>query len=118
MVYAKYQKASVKALVQVVSPYKQAIRKKWLRSQSCHFVNNKFFGIKLLYANVECVYIMKAKYQTASVKALVQVDFPVHALSTNKTLIKSKSVKKRLSLKCCYFVKKYFYGIKLLHANV
>ena len=37
--------------------------------------------------------------------------------STNKTLIK-KQCKKWLSSKCCHFVKKYFYGIKFLHANV
>ena len=53
----------------------------------------------------------------ASVKTLVQVDFPVHVLSTKKTLIK-KQCKKWLSSKCCHFVKKYFYGIKLLRANV
>ena len=31
--------------------------------------------------NVQCVYIVYAKYQMGSVKAVVQVDFPVHALS-------------------------------------
>ena len=40
-----------------------------------------FYGIKLLHANVQCVYIMYAKYQMASVNAPVQVDFPMHALS-------------------------------------
>ena len=40
-----------------------------------------FYGIKLLCANVQCIYIVYAKYQMASVKTLVQVDFPVHALS-------------------------------------
>ena len=38
-------------------------------------------------------------------------------LSTNKSLIK-KQCKKWLSSKRRHFVKKYFYGIKLLHANV
>ena len=39
------------------------------------------FEIKRV-ACIQCVYIMKAKcYQIASVKVLVQVDFPVHALS-------------------------------------
>ena len=38
-------------------------------------------------------------------------------LSTNKTLIK-KQCKKWLNSKRCHFVKKYFYGIKLPHANV
>ena len=41
----------------------------------------------------------------------------MYCLSTNKTLIK-KQCKKWLSSKCCHFVKQYFYGIKLLHANV
>ena len=36
---------------------------------------------QLLHANVQCVYIVYAKFQTVSVKALVQVDFPVHASS-------------------------------------
>ena len=46
IVYAKYQKASVKALVQVdfpvyaLSKQKQNNRKKWLSSQSCHLVKN------------------------------------------------------------------------------
>ena len=34
-----------------------------------------------LLFNRPIVYIMKAKYQMASVKALVQADIPVHALS-------------------------------------
>ena len=91
---------------------KQSV-KKWLSSKCCHFVKKYFYGIKLLHTNVQCVYIVYAKYQMASVKALVQVDFPVHVL----TLIK-KQCKKWLSSKCCHFVKKYFYSIKLLHANV
>ena len=52
----------------------------WLSSKHCHFVKRSFYGIKLLHANVQCVYIMYAKYQMASVIALVQVDFPIHAL--------------------------------------
>ena len=59
---------------------KQSV-KKWLSSKRCHFVKKYFYGIKLLHANVQCVYIVYAKYQMASVKTLVQVDFPVHALS-------------------------------------
>ena len=45
------------------------------------FCQKLFYGIKLLHANVQCVYIVYAKYQMASVKALVQVDFPMHVLS-------------------------------------
>ena len=59
---------------------KQSV-KKWLSSKHCYFVNKYFYGIKLLHANVQCVYIVYAKYQMASVKTLVQVDFPVHVLS-------------------------------------
>ena len=36
-----------------------------------------FFGMSLLRAPAQYIYIVYAKYQKASVKALVQVDFPV-----------------------------------------
>ena len=45
------------------------------------FCQKYFYGIKLLHANVQCVYIVYGKYQMASVKTLVQIDFPVHAPS-------------------------------------
>ena len=45
------------------------------------FCQKYFYGIKLLHANVQCVYIVYAKYQMASVKTLVQVDFSVYVLS-------------------------------------
>ena len=45
------------------------------------FCQKYFYGIKLLHANVQCVCIVYAKYQMASVKTLVQADFPVHVLS-------------------------------------
>ena len=84
---------------------KQSV-KKWLSSKHCHFVKQYFYGIKLLHADVQCVYIVYAKYQMASVKALVQADFSLHVyLSTIKTLIK-KQCKKWLSSKRCHFVKK------------
>ena len=38
------------------------------------------WGIKLLRANVQCVFIVYTKYQDVSVKAVEQVEFPVHAL--------------------------------------
>ena len=56
------------------------VLKKWLTSKRYHFVKKYFYGIKLLHSNVQFVYIVHAKYQIASVKALVQVDFPMHAL--------------------------------------
>ena len=55
-------------------------RKKWLSSKRCHFVKKYFYGIKLLRANVECVYIVYTKYQNVSVKAVEEVEFPVYAL--------------------------------------
>ena len=45
------------------------------------FCPKTFFDMTLLHAQYTCIYIMYAKYQMASVKALVQVDFPVYALS-------------------------------------
>ena len=88
IVCVKYQKASVKALVQADfllmwllskhkhNPYLIGNRKKWLSSQSYHFVKNLYFGIKLFHSNVQCVYIAYVKYQIVSAKAVVQVDFP------------------------------------------
>ena len=54
--------------------------KKWLSSKRCHFVKKYFYGIKLLHANVQCVDIVYTKYQDVSVKAVVQVEFPIYAL--------------------------------------
>ena len=47
----------------------------------------------LLHAHAQytCIYIVNAKYQKPSVKALVQVDFPVYAQA--KSLFKSKQEK-------------------------
>ena len=47
-----------------------------------------FFGMTLLHAHGQYNYIVNAKYQKPSVKALVQVDFPVYAEA--KSLFKSK----------------------------
>ena len=54
--------------------------KKWLSSKRCYFVKKYFDGIKLLHANIQCVYIVYTKYQDVSVKAVEQVEFPVYAL--------------------------------------
>ena len=71
----------------------------------------------LLHAHAQYIYIVNAKYQKPSVKALIQADFPVYAQA--KSLFKSKQEKKWLISKSCYFVKtNYFFGIKLLYANV
>ena len=50
-----------------------------------------FFGMTLLHAHAQYIYIVNAKYQKPSVKALVQVDFPVYAQA--KFLFKSKREK-------------------------
>ena len=70
----------------------------------------------LLYAHALYIYIVNAKYQKPSVKALVQVDFPVYAQA--KSLFKSKQEKNGSFQKAVIFSKKHFFGIKLLHANV
>ena len=62
-----------------------------------------------LHALAQCmyIYIVNAKYQKASVKALVQVDFPVYAQA--KSLFESKQEKQWLISQSCYFVQKYFF---------
>ena len=51
---------------------------------SSHFAKRYFFCMTLLHAHSQYICIVYAKYQLASVKALVQVDFPVYALSKQK----------------------------------
>ena len=80
------------------------------------FNQKNFFGMTILHVHAQYIYIVNAKYQKPSAKALVQVDFPVYAQA--KSLFKSKQEKKWLISKSYYFVKKHFFGIKLLHANV
>ena len=67
----------------------------------------------LLHAHAQYIFTVNAKYQKPSVKALVQVDFPVYAQAYLKA-----NRKKWLISQSCYFVQKKFFGIKLLHANV
>ena len=58
---------------------------KWLSLISSHFAKkNFFFGMTLLHAHTHYICIVCAKYQKASVKALVQVDFLMYALSQHK----------------------------------
>ena len=61
--------------------YKSLIREKLSSSHSCHFVKNYFFLTKLIHAYVQWVYIVLAKYQIASSKAVVGVDRPMKAPS-------------------------------------
>ena len=55
------------------------------------FNKKVFFGMTLLHAHAQHIYIVNAKYQKPSVKALVQVDFPVYAQA--KSFFKSKQEK-------------------------
>ena len=79
------------------------------------FNQNFFFGVTLLHAHAQYIYIVKSKYHKPSVKALVQTDFPVYAQA--KSLFKSKQ-EKNGSFKKLLFCQKTFFGIKLLYANV
>ena len=56
------------------------------------FNQKTFFGMTLLHAHAQYIYIVNAKYQKPSVNALVQVDFPVNAQA--KSLFKSKQEKR------------------------
>ena len=60
---------------------KALLGKNCLSSHSCHVVKNHFFWTKLLHAYVQCVYIVKAKYQIAPSKAVVGVYRPMKAPS-------------------------------------
>ena len=84
--------------------------------KSSYLTKKIFFGMTLLHAHAQYIYIVNAKCHKSSVKALVQVGF--HEYTQAKSLFKSKLEKKWLISKSCYFVKKRFFGIKLLHANV
>ena len=69
------------------------------------FNQKMFFGMTLLHVHAQYmfIYIVNAKYQKASVKTLVQVDFSIYAQA--KSLFKSKQEKWLIS-QSCYFVKK------------
>ena len=69
------------------------------------------FGMTLLHAHAQYIYIVNAKYQKPSVKALVQVDFPVYAQA--KSLFNLQANRKKwLISQSCYFVQK-----KILASN-
>ena len=67
------------------------------------FMHMLSISIIFLHAHAQCIYIVSAKYQKASVKALVQVDFPVYALSKHK---QNSYLKATSSCKCsmCHIV--------------
>ena len=68
---------------------------------------NGKIGMTLLQAHAQYIYIVNAKYQKPSVKALVQVDFPVYAQA--KSLFKSKPEKMAHFTKLL-FCPKIFFG--------
>ena len=81
---------------------------KWLRLKSSYLTKKIFFSMTLLHAHGQYIYIVNAKYmyQKPSVKALVQVDFPVYAQA--KSLFKSKQEK------MAHFTKMLFCQKKIL----
>ena len=88
-----------------VHAYTKAIKgNNCLISHSCHFVKNYFFSTRLPHLYVQCLYIVKAKYQIASLKAVAGVDWLKRAPSmhTTNTLLG----KNCLSSYSCHFVKK------------
>ena len=82
------------------------VHTKWLFEKQLFNQKHFFFGMTLLHAHNQFIYIVNAKYQKTSVKGLAQVDFPVYAQS--KSLFKSKQ-KKWLISQSCYFVKNIFW---------
>ena len=86
-----------------------------LSLKSSYLTKKIFFGMTLLHAHAQYIYIVSAKYQKSSVKALVQVDLTVYAQA--KSLFKSKQ-EKNGSFHKAVILSKHFFGIKLLHATV
>ena len=71
------------------------------------FNQKKFFWHDTLHAHAQYIYIVNAKYQKPSVKALVQVDFPVYAQANS--LLKSKQEKNGSFKKLLFCQKTYFW---------
>ena len=71
------------------------------------FNQKKFFGMTLLHAHAQYIYIVNAKYQKPSVKAMLQVDFLVYAQA--KSLFKSKQEKNGSFQKAVILSKKHFF---------
>ena len=93
-------------IIHVQRPYKMAKFEKQLFNQKIIFCNT------LLHANAKYIYIVNAKCQKPSVKAL---DFPVYAQA--KSLFKANR-KNGSFQKAVILSKNIFFGIKLLRANV
>ena len=63
------------------SIYQSLYQKNILSSYRCHFIKNYIFRTKLLYAYVQCGYIVKATHQIAPSKAVIGDDQPMKAPS-------------------------------------
>ena len=92
------------------------IQRPYIMAKLFNQKNFFFFGMTLLHAHAQYIYIVNAKYQKPSVKALVQVDFPVYAQA--KALFKSKQETNGSFQRAVILSKNFFFGIKLLYANV
>ena len=68
----------------------------------------RIFGMTLLHAHAQYIYIVNAKYQNPSLKALVQADFPVYAQT--KSFFKSKQEKMAHFTKLLFCSKKKFFA--------
>ena len=75
--------------------------------QKLLFNKKNFLGMTLLHAHAEYIYTVNANYQKPSVKALVQVDFPVYAQA--KSLFKSKQEKMAHFTKLLFCPKRFFW---------
>ena len=73
-------------------PYEAAKSEKIAKFKMLSFCQKLFSRIKYLHANVQCVYIVYAKYQMPTAKALVKVEFPMYALRTQILMKKSEKL--------------------------
>ena len=62
----------------------EASRETIVKFTSRHFVYNECLGTKFFHANVQCVCIVRPKYQIVSLTAVVRADWPVYALFKHK----------------------------------
>ena len=69
--------------IHVHNPYLKASRRKLLNSLKLSFCQLEVY-IKLICANVQCVYIVEGQYQIVPAKDVVKDDQPMTALPTCK----------------------------------
>ena len=111
---------SIKKTTCVISRIQKPYKMAKFDKQS-NLAKNTFSCMTLLHAHAQYIYIVCAKYQKISVKALVQVDFPVYELSKqqqNPYLIANRKRKKEAKFTKLSFSHKILSGIKHLNATV